>query len=99
MKKWMNRESDLLHRVVSRFIIKAVDFAVFTILMDADQDFTLRVNHLPARSLGIEISRAFFVNIFRAVHNLPARVFVLPKVCHFFPLISLVNLLLFCPIE
>ncbi len=54
--------------MISRFVINAVDFAVFTILMDADEDFTLSVNHLPAWSFGIKISRAFFVNILWTVH-------------------------------
>ncbi len=54
--------------MISRFVIKTVDFAEFTILMDADQDFTLSVNHLPAWSFGVKISGAFFVNIFGAVH-------------------------------
>jgi hypothetical protein len=54
--------------MISRFVIKAVDLAVFTILMDGDQDFTLSVSHLPAWSFGIKISRAFFVNIFGTVH-------------------------------
>jgi len=54
--------------MISKFVIKAVDFAAFTILMDADQDFTLSVSHLPAWSFGIKISRAFFVNIFGTVH-------------------------------
>ncbi len=54
--------------MINKFVIKAVDFAVFTILMNADQDFTLSVRHLPAWSFGIKISRAFFVNIFGTVH-------------------------------
>ena len=54
--------------MISKFVIKTVDFAEFTILMDADQDFTLSEGHLPAWSFGIKISRAFFVNIFGTVH-------------------------------
>jgi hypothetical protein len=56
-----------------------VDFAVFTILMDAGQDFRLSVSYFPARSFGIKISRAFFINMFGTVHYLPARVFVFQK--------------------
>ena len=66
--------------MISNFVIKAVDLAVFTILTDADQDFTLSVSHLPARSFRTKICRAFLVNIFGTVHKLPARIFVLPKV-------------------
>ena len=54
--------------MISKFVIKPVDFAEFTILMDADQDFTLSVRHLPAWFFGSKISRAFFVNIFGTVH-------------------------------
>jgi hypothetical protein len=54
--------------MINKFVIKAVDFAVFTILRYADQDFTLSVSHLPAWSFVIKISRAFFVNIFGTVH-------------------------------
>ena len=64
----MKGESDCCHRMISKFVIKAVDFAVFTILIDAGQDFRLSVSHLPAWSFGIKISRAFFVNIFGTVH-------------------------------
>jgi hypothetical protein len=32
----MKGESNFRHRAISRFVIKMVDFAVFTILMDAD---------------------------------------------------------------
>ena len=53
---------------INRLAIKTVDSAGFTILMDADQDFTLGVDHLPAWSFGIKISRAFFMNIFGTVH-------------------------------
>jgi hypothetical protein len=48
LKKWMKGEPNSSHRMISRLVIKAVDFAVFTILTDADQDFTLIVSHLPA---------------------------------------------------
>jgi hypothetical protein len=54
--------------MISKFVIKAVDFTVFTILMDADQDLTLGASHLPAWPFGIKISRTFLVNIFRAIH-------------------------------
>ena len=54
--------------MISKLVIKAVGFAVFTILMDADQDFTLSVSYLPAWSFGIKIGRAFLVNIFGTVH-------------------------------
>jgi hypothetical protein len=53
---------------ISKFVIETVDFAVFTILTDADQDFTLSVSHFPAWSFGIRISGAFFVDIFGTVH-------------------------------
>ncbi len=53
---------------VSKFVIKVVDFAVFAILRDADQDFTLGVSDLPAWPFGIKISRTFCLNIFRTVH-------------------------------
>ena len=68
LKKWMKGESHFWHRVIGRFVIKTVDFAVFTILMNADQDFTLSVSHPPAWSFGIRISRASFINIFGTVH-------------------------------
>jgi hypothetical protein len=67
LKKWMKGESNSSHRMISKFVIKAVDFAVFTILTDADQDFTLSVIHLPAWSFGVKIGRAFFVNKFGTV--------------------------------
>ena len=54
--------------MISRFVIKTVDFVLFTILMDIGQYFTLSVSHLPAWPFGIKISRAFFINIFRTVH-------------------------------
>jgi hypothetical protein len=54
--------------MISRFVVKAVDFTVFAIPKDADQDFTLSVSHFPTWSFGIKISRAFFVNIFGTVH-------------------------------
>ncbi len=54
--------------MISRFVMMAADFTVFTILKDADQDFTLSVSHFPAWSFGIKISRAFSVNIFGTVH-------------------------------
>jgi len=54
--------------MISKFVIKLVDFAVFTILKDVDQEFTLGVSHLPAWPFGIKKSRTFFVNIFRTVH-------------------------------
>ena len=47
---------------------KAVDFAVFTILRDAGQNFRLSIGHLPAWSFGIKISGAFFVDIFGTIH-------------------------------
>ncbi len=49
-------------------MIKAVNFTVFTILTDADQDFAPGVSHLPARPLRMKISKTFFVNKFRTVH-------------------------------
>jgi len=64
----MECESSLQHRLIGKLVIKLIDFAVFTILMNADQDFTLSVSHLPAWSFGIRISRAFFMNIFGTVH-------------------------------
>lgn len=54
--------------MISKFVIKTVDFAEFTILTDADQGFTLSESHLPAWSFRIKIIRAFLVNIFGAVH-------------------------------
>ena len=64
----MKSESNSCRWLISKFVIKAVDLAVFAILTDTYQDFTLSVSHLPAWSFGIKISRAFFVNIFRTIH-------------------------------
>ncbi len=68
LRGWMRGESNSRHRLISRFFVKAVDLAIFTILMNAYQDFTLSVSHFPAWSFGIKISTAFFVNIFGTVH-------------------------------
>jgi len=54
--------------MIRKFIIQVVDFAVFAVLRDADQDFTLGVRDLPAWPYGIKISRTFFLNIFWTVH-------------------------------
>ena len=67
-KEWMKSESNSCHRMIGEFVIKTVDFAVFAILSDADQDFTLGVSHFPTRPFEIKIGRTFFVNIFRAIH-------------------------------
>jgi len=80
----MKCESSFQHRLIGKLVIKTVDSAVLTILTDVDQDFTLRVSDLPAWSFGIRINRVF-VNISGTVHELPARVFVLPEIGHFFP--------------
>lgn len=61
-------EFGFIGMMISKFVIKAVDFAVFTILLDPDQDFTFSVSYLPAWSFGINVSRAFIVNIFGTVH-------------------------------
>jgi hypothetical protein len=54
LKKWMKGESNSWHWLISKFVIKTIDLAEFTILMDAYQDFTLSVIHLPAWSFGIK---------------------------------------------
>jgi hypothetical protein len=61
-------ESNSRHRLISKIVVKAVDFAVLAILMDVNQDFTLGVSYLPAWHFGIKISRTFLVNIFRTIH-------------------------------
>jgi hypothetical protein len=45
--------------------MKVVDFAVFAIPIDADQDFTLGVRDLPTWPFGTKISRTFVVNTFK----------------------------------
>ncbi len=54
--------------MINKFVIKTVDFAVFAIPSDADQDFTLGVSDLPTWPFGIKISRTFFMDIFSASH-------------------------------
>lgn len=54
--------------MIIRFVIECVDFGVFTILIDADQEFTLSVTYLLASRFGIKISRASFLNTLSAVH-------------------------------
>jgi len=57
----MNGESNFCHRMISKFVIKLVDFAVFTILKDVDQEFTLGVSHLPAWPFGIKKKAGHFL--------------------------------------
>ena len=54
--------------MISKFVINPVNFAVSTIFGDADQNFTQGVSNLPAWASRVEISRAFLVDIFGAVH-------------------------------
>ena len=54
---------------------EVVDLAVCAIFRQGSQDFALGVGNFPAWSFGIKISSALLVDIFRAIHNLPAMIF------------------------
>ncbi len=59
---------------------EAVDLAVCAIFSEGCQDFALGVCNLPAWPFGIKIGSAFLVDIFRAIHCLPAGIFAFRKI-------------------
>ena len=77
-----NAEPNFSHRMITKSVIKTIDFAVFTILTDAGQDFTLSVSHLPTWCFQMKISTTFLVYVYWTVHYLPTWVFVPPEVFH-----------------
>ena len=61
-------------------MMEEVDLAICAIFAEGSQDFALGICHLPAWPFGIKISGTFHMDIFRAVHYLPAGFFAFPEI-------------------
>ncbi len=59
---------------------EVVDLTVFALFAEGCQNFGLGVHDLPARPFGIKISRTSLVDVIRATHDLPARLFAFPRI-------------------
>jgi len=60
--------------------IKFKNFTNFTILFDAEEDFTLCISYFPTGPLLVKISRAIDIYIFRTIQNDPAGIFPVPEI-------------------